>query len=126
MILPSPFCRSYLQVIQFIASNQLEMNNPESSGSSYTQGAISITSQALNDDDRLQTSQEQLEIALAKARTYWHSLADKLCHKRYTLIIFNLQPMLNRVPAIPREPERIRTYSTSPTQKAMFIEASST
>ncbi len=120
MILPSPFCRSYLQlihmfpVVQFNTSNRLEMNYPESSGSSDTQDARSSTSQALNDDDRLQTSQEQLEIALAKARTYWHSLADKLCHKRYILISFDLQPILNGVPAISRGPERIRTYSRSP------------
>lgn len=102
------------------------MDNPIPSEILYSYGTTFCQSKASNDDDQLQPSQEQLECALAEARAYWCNLAEQAMSHGVYPHHFNLQSMLNRVPAIPQEPGRICTYFTSTDQKAMSIKASST
>ena len=105
---------------------RLEMNNPNPL---EEYDPVSLHSQTPSDDDQLQPTQQQLGNAIAKARTYWHCVAEQAISQHRSGILLhhvNLQSMLGRVPAIPTRPGYICTYSMSSTKKAMFIKASST
>jgi len=105
----------------------MDNSNPQTDLHAYD--PTSFHFQTPNEDDQLQPTQQQLEDATAKARTYWHCLAEQAILQRRNGISshhVNLQSMLGRVPALPATPGYTYTYSVNSTKKAMFMEASST
>ena len=80
--------------------------------------------QNLEESDRLQPSQQQLDTALLSARTYWHSLAEQSrVDHHHGIPKLDFRCIIARVPAIPIE--SVCTYRVVGLTRALSLKSSS-